>query len=148
VVVTGFYRDQIAYAIDRIKNSIDLDKESVAFLHVGWCEFLKEKLSDAGLDYVEITRKSEWPQGAENIDVSTLHSAKGLEFDHVYILGLTAKAMPHGEGTEDERLIALRRLIAMGVGRAKCSVVVGYKPGEESEVVKYFDPDTFEAIKV
>ncbi|MDK3022828.1 3'-5' exonuclease [Cupriavidus taiwanensis] len=148
VVLRGCYGDQLAHAIKKIKNEIDLDRESVAFLHTGWCDFLKDRLAAAGLEYIEITRQSEWPQGPENIAVSTLHSAKGLEFDHVFILGLTAKAMPHGEGTEDEKLIALRRLVAMGIGRARCSVTVGYKPGEESQVVSSFGAGTFEEIAV
>jgi len=101
-------------------------------------------LKIAGLPYVEITRESEWPQGEENIALSTLHSAKGLEFDHVFILGLNAEVLPHGEDADDEKLITLRRLLSMGIGRAKKSVILGYSPGDVSKLFDFFNKETYE----
>jgi superfamily I DNA/RNA helicase len=72
-----------------------------------------------------------------------MHSAKGLEFDHVCILGLNAEVTPHGEGEADAQLENLRRLVGMAAGRARQSLVVGYKPDDASSVVEYFDPATF-----
>ncbi|WP_416221498.1 3'-5' exonuclease [Rhodoferax sp.] len=43
------------------------------------------------LEYVEITKSRDWP-GAENVALSTIHSAKGLDFDHVIIIGLDNSA--------------------------------------------------------
>ena len=81
-----------------------------------------------------------WPAGDENIALSTLHSAKGLEFDHVFILGLADELTPHGDGEADSDLENYQRLVAMAVCRARNSVVIGYKPGEESAVVQLLDP--------
>lgn len=80
--------------------------------------------------------------------VSTLHSAKGLEFDHVVMLGMNQSVTPHGTETGDVQLDSLRRLAAMGVGRARVSVTLGYKPGEESSLISYLDPTTYRAVQV
>jgi superfamily I DNA/RNA helicase len=95
---------------------------------------------------VEITRKSDWPRGSENIALSTLHSAKGLEFDHVVILGLNAEVTEHGKEEDDDGLITLRKLLAMGIGRARLSLLLGYKPGVASHLIDYLDPATYEGI--
>ncbi|MDP2762070.1 MAG: 3'-5' exonuclease [Sideroxyarcus sp.] len=149
-VLKGQYNKQVSFAIKTIKSDINLSEESIAFLHPkggGWFDRpggLRNRLGEAGLPFVEITRESDWPQGTENIALSTLHSAKGLEFDHVFILGLNKEVLPHGDGTEDERLSTLRRLLAMGIGRAKKSVVLGYAPDDVSSLFDFFDKDTYE----
>lgn len=149
IVLKGRYQDQVEYIISYLRNQIDLSQESVAFLHPlggNWFRFIRNQLRAACLDYVEITRKSEWPQGTENIALSTLHSAKGLEFDHVIILGLNAETLPHGDDEDDDRLIMLRRLLAMGAGRARKSLVLGYKPSDASKLIDYLDTDTYKGI--
>lgn len=149
IVLTGIYRNQVSYALQFIKANVDLTSESVAFLHpLGWFNWLRDKLNEAGLPFVDITREPEWPDGPENIALSTLHSAKGLEFDHVFILGLNGQVTQHGEGPEDERLITLRRLLAMGVGRAKKTVTLGYQPADPSAVMAFLDPATFDHVPV
>jgi superfamily I DNA/RNA helicase len=94
----------------------------------------------------QITRKSDWPDGKENIALSTLHSAKGLEFDHVFILGLNAEVTVHGEEDDDDTLVTLRKLLAMGIGRARYSVMIGYKPEEASRLIGYLDPSSYEGV--
>jgi superfamily I DNA/RNA helicase len=130
---------------------IDLTVESAAFLHPkggSWFDYTRDHLRRAGYEYAEITRRSEWPTGQENIALSTLHSAKGLEFDHVFMLGLNSETMAHGDDPEDDRLDMHRRLIAMAVGRARISVVLGYKTGEASKIIEFLDPDTFLEVNV
>jgi superfamily I DNA/RNA helicase len=95
---------------------------------------------------VEITRERDWPDGDENVALATFHSAKGLEFDHVFIIGLNHQNTGHGDSEVDDQLAVLRRLLAVAVARARKSVVLGYKPGEESRLVQFFKPGTFESI--
>lgn len=151
IVCAGKYSKQLEYAINWIKGNVDLSKETVAFLKPrggNWFKDIKLALKKNGLDYVTITRDRTWPAGPENIALSTMHSAKGLEFDHVIILGLNAENTPHGEGADDEELLLLRRLLAMAIGRARKSVLVGYKPTEASDLVDFFKPLTFTAMTV
>jgi superfamily I DNA/RNA helicase len=151
IVLQGKFSEQLAYVVKYIKDGVDLANESVAFLHPkggGWFYATRSALTKAGLPYVEITRQSEWPQGSENIALSTLHSAKGLEFDHVIVIGLNAEVTVHGDEEDDDQLITLRRLLAMGVGRARNSVILGYKAKEASRLISYLDPHSFEEVKL
>ncbi|QNP61146.1 3'-5' exonuclease [Paenacidovorax monticola] len=151
VVLAGYYRDQINWAVNFIKQNIDLTQESVAFLKpLGgkWFAYMKQHLNDSRIPFVEITRESEWPEGTENVALSTFHSAKGLEFDYVFILGLSHESTPHGDEEHDDQLLVLRRLLAVAVARARKHVVIGYKPGEESNLMQFFPVGTFTAINV
>lgn len=97
---------------------------------------------------MQLTRASSWPGGDETVALSTIHSAKGLEFDHVIILGLNQQVTPHGDGEGDAQLETLRRLLAMGIGRARKTVTLGFKAGEESNLVALLDTGTFERIEL
>lgn len=151
IVMRGRFSDQINFVKNYISNRVNLNSESVAILHPlggGWFGYARTAFRQAGLPFVEIARKSDWPEGEENIAFSTIASAKGLEFDHVILLGLNAEVLPHGPEEGDDRLTRLRRLIAMGIGRARKSVVIGYKPSEEPMLVKYMKPSAFELVNL
>lgn len=149
VVLEGLYKEQAKWAINYIKTKVDLKADSVAFLHPkGWFQTLKQMLDAMGLNYEEITRERDWPVSTTNIAVSTMASAKGLEFDHVITIGLSGDATRHGMEPGDVALEELRRLLAMAIGRAKKSIVVGYKPSEATALVKYFKQGTFDLVRV
>jgi len=80
--------------------------------------------------------------------LSTIASAKGLEFDHVVMIGLNAELFEHGSDEEDDRLTRLRRSVAMAVGRARKSVIIGYKKSDEPALVRYMKNSTFRLIDV
>ncbi|MFV8141866.1 3'-5' exonuclease [Mycolicibacterium senegalense] len=149
VIFVGKYSDQISQMINRLSDTVDFTTESVAFLHPkggGWFGYLRGRLQKAGVPFVELSRASTWPTGPEAVALCTLYSAKGLEFDHVLMPGLNAEVTPHGDEPGDGQEEALRRLIAMGIGRARKSVMLGYKPGEASTIMGHLDPATFELV--
>jgi DNA helicase IV len=149
LVLRGRFERQMDYVIEYLGKSVDLKKESVAFLHPlggGWFYETMRRLGRAGLAFVEISRVPEWPSGTENIALSTFHSAKGLEFDHIIVVGLNAEVTVHGKEEDDDSLLTLRRLLAMGIGRARISTVIGYKPSEASRLIGYMDPKTYKAV--
>lgn len=148
-VVAGKYSTQINYILNRLLSSVDFTSESVAFLQLrdgNWFAYLRSRLRQDGILFAELTRASKWPTGTEAVALCTLHSAKGLEFDHVVIPGLNQEVTPHGAEDGDVHLDALRRLIAMGVGRARKSVYLGFKPDDPSTVLSFLKPETFELI--
>ena len=58
-------------------------------------------------------------QSLDGVSIMTLHMAKGLEFDRVYIIGLEEGILPHKNNMEGALLEEERRLMYVGMTRAK-----------------------------
>lgn len=148
-VLRGGYFLQVDWAIDYLRSGRIGGDETVAFLHpLGWFRDLRQRLEQEDIPYTSLTREVEWPGGPEQIALSTMHSAKGLEFDHVLLIGYNAEVVPHGEEPGDSLMETHRRLLAMAVGRARRSVVLGYKPEDTSALIDFLDPQTFERVNL
>ncbi|MFJ5181351.1 UvrD-helicase domain-containing protein [Pseudomonas fulva] len=149
LMLKGKYQRQINWAIDYIRRNINLNEESVAFLKPlggGWFDTIRASLDDAHIPYANITREREWPRGQENVATCSFHSAKGLEFDYVFILGFNQKNTEFSEEDKGDQLLVLRRLLAIAVARARKAVFVGYKPGEESGLIQFFQVGTYAEV--
>jgi DNA helicase-2/ATP-dependent DNA helicase PcrA len=65
----------------------------------------------------------------ESVALMTLHAAKGLEFDNVFIIGLEEGLLPHERANtdqDDEELEEERRLLFVGITRAKSGLYISY----------------------
>ena len=148
-VLRGLYSRQLDWSLDQILTQIDLAEDSVAFLKPlggAWFDSIKAGLGRLNIDFVDLSRAPEWPEGDGNVAISTFHSAKGLEFDHVFILGFNGENTPHPDESLDDEVFVLRRLLAVAVARARKTVTIGYKPGSESRLVRYFSPTSFNTV--
>jgi DNA helicase IV len=151
IVLYGKFSAQALWCIKRIEEQIDLATETVAFLHPKggkWFDFLRGELRKSGIPYVEITKKSEWPEGPENVVLSTMASAKGLEFDHVFIIGLNEEVTPHGAESDDSQMNVLRRLLAMAITRARKTIAIGAKREGASKLFTYLKGGSFREVKL
>ncbi|MBO9708015.1 MAG: UvrD-helicase domain-containing protein [Caulobacter sp.] len=151
ILLRGKYSAQLKWATDYIKKHIDLNTESVGFLQPagkGFLDPLKAHLAAQKLPFVDITRKPDWPIGPVNIAVSTFHSAKGLEFDHVFILGLSTANTHKVDEASDDQISVMRRLFAVAIARARETVILGCKGGEESFLVDHLKTGTFTSLNV
>ena len=149
-VLAGSYSAQIHHMLDAIEPYISKG-ETVAILQPwggGWFDFARQMLTNRQLRYCELTRERDWPTGPEQIALSTIHSAKGLEFDHVLMPGLNREVTPHGPDDGDGTLESLQRLVAMGIGRARKTVILGCKPEERSKLIDRLDRKTYDLVKV
>ncbi len=57
----------------------------------------------------------------EAVTVSTIHSAKGLEWEHVYVIGCANQILPSGDNIEEER-----RLFYVAATRARENLTMSY----------------------
>lgn len=149
-LVLGEFGQQMDFVINKLR-LINLETETVGFLHLkggGWFREIRNVLCENGFEFCELQGAREWPEGPENIGLSTFHSAKGLEFDHVFMVGLAAQHVSYGEEPDDDRYDAHRRLVAMGIGRARQSVVLGAKPGEDLPLLDVIPNNLVERIQL
>ena len=78
-----------------------------------------ETLSDF-LDHAALVSDADNFDENSLITLMTLHSAKGLEFDHVFLSGMEEGIFPHSQSQDDhEELEEERRLCYVGMTRAK-----------------------------
>lgn len=118
---TGYVRELEASdeedARDRIGNIDELISKAVAYEDThnesSLSEFLEEVALVAEVDNVNDDNR---------VLIMTLHSAKGLEFDHVYLAGMEDGVFPGGMAIYDDNPAELeeeRRLAYVGITRAK-----------------------------
>ena len=149
VVIVGKYSQQLNTMLDRLARITDFKTESVALLQFRrWFAYARETLTRRGIPFCELTSERQWPSGSEEVALCTIHSAKGLEFDHVLLPGISQEMTPHGPESGDADLEIFRRMLAMAIGRARKTVMLGFKPGEESSLIRFLDPSTYEVIEV
>ena len=83
-------------------------------------------------------------QETDAVSLSTLHAAKGLEFGHVFMVGVEEGILPHERSEAPEQIEEERRLMYVGITRAQRSLQISYctrrRRGKESSAC---DPSRF-----
>ena len=99
---------------------------------------LAQELSNDGIDSMraflrELEERAEQnnPPALPGVTLATLHGAKGLEWDWVFIAGASASNLPWASAPIEEE----RRLFYVGVTRAKRSLLISYA-GEPSPFLR------------
>ncbi len=150
IVVQGVFNHQMSYILNFIRENIDLESQSIGFLHpkgYGWFDYVVRQLQIANIPFVDIARQDVWLPGNINVALSTIHSAKGLEFDFVFIVGLETQHFNLGEGDhEDSDYTAALKLVAMAITRAKENVILSYKKETMPTFLSYLDPATYKKV--
>ncbi len=108
-------------AEDRLENLSAFMERAQEFTAQNPNASLNEFLEDVAL----VADVDAWDATVGAVSLMTLHSAKGLEFDHVFVTGVEEGLLPHAnsvdmlEGEEEER-----RLFFVGMTRAKKHLII------------------------
>ncbi|MGW5878522.1 ATP-dependent DNA helicase UvrD2 [Nocardiopsis terrae] len=78
------------------------------------------------VDELETRMATEHAPGFEGVTIASLHSAKGLEWDAVFLVGLTEGMVPIIYAETDEQVEEERRLFYVGVTRARSSLAMSW----------------------
>nr|WP_249023963.1 UvrD-helicase domain-containing protein [Suttonella ornithocola] len=150
-VIEDISYDDHLYDLHKEPRKVEKRKERIAQLKA-WIGKLQEDERLNRLDalmqhlmLLDILDKQE--KDVDAIQLMTLHAAKGLEFPHVYIIGVEEGLLPHANSSEtQEGLEEERRLLYVGMTRAKENLTLSYtkqrrKGGQwqSSEPSRFFD---------
>jgi DNA helicase-2/ATP-dependent DNA helicase PcrA len=77
------------------------------------------------LDAAALVSDADQFEGKPGVTLITLHSTKGLEFDHVFLTGMEEGICPHSRAiTEEKGIEEERRLVYVGMTRARQSLTL------------------------
>ncbi|HDH96434.1 MAG TPA: hypothetical protein ENF73_01750, partial [Proteobacteria bacterium] len=110
-------------AAARMENIFELAAAAKSFFEINPDAELRDFLEQAAL-----TTNMDSDAGiTDSVSLLTLHCAKGLEFDTVFLVGLEEGLLPHHLNMEDPSLLAEeRRLCYVGITRAKVNLFLSY----------------------
>jgi DNA helicase II / ATP-dependent DNA helicase PcrA len=103
----------------RIENVRELLSVAEEYQNIGLAAFLEEVSLVSDIDSAEF--------GSDAVMLMTLHSAKGLEFPVVFIVGLEESVLPHSRALFDAaEMEEERRLMYVGMTRARQELYLTY----------------------
>jgi ATP-dependent DNA helicase Rep len=110
--------ENIQFLIESVRNIINKSVE--ANLTDTSTTTLKDAI--AKLLLLDLLEQQEEADDGDKVQLMTLHAAKGLEFPHVFMLGIEEEILPHKNSIDDDNIEEERRLAYVGITRAQRSL--------------------------
>lgn len=80
----------------------------------------------AHMSLMDILERNQEEDDQDSVSLMTLHTAKGLEFPYVFMVGVEEDILPHANSLEDDGLEEERRLAYVGITRAQKHLTISY----------------------
>ena len=129
---------EIAYE-DWLKNICSSDKQAEqrmanVYEIIDWTRRLhedgegKETLGEiiSHMCLMDLLERNQEEEEENAISLMTMHTAKGLEFPYVFMIGVEEEIIPHANSLEEDGLDEERRLAYVGITRAKQHLTITY----------------------
>jgi len=78
----------------------------------------------ARLVLMDLLERQQEEDETDRVQMMTLHSAKGLEFPHVFLMGMEEELLPHRNAVDEGNVEEERRLAYVGITRAKQTLAI------------------------
>jgi ATP-dependent DNA helicase Rep len=121
--------ENVWYLVESLNKMLEKDKGTAD--EIGVDEAVSKLILRDMLD------QQEEEDDSDKVHLLTLHASKGLEFPHVFIMGLEEEILPHRNSIEEDNIEEERRLMYVGITRAKQTLVLTYSAMRKQYGEKY-----------
>ena len=112
-----FRMGNVWFLIDALKNTLERDEDGEMTIEEAIAKLVLRDM---------LERQQEEEEGAEGVQMMTLHASKGLEFPYVFIMGMEEEILPHRSSIEADTIEEERRLAYVGITRARQNLVMTF----------------------
>ncbi|WP_421682691.1 DNA helicase Rep [Stutzerimonas urumqiensis] len=112
-----FRMGNVWFLIDALKNTLEKDEEGGMTIEEAIAKLVLRDM---------LERQQEEEEGAEGVQMMTLHASKGLEFPYVFIMGMEEEILPHRSSIEADTIEEERRLAYVGITRARQNLAMTF----------------------